>query len=126
MARISVETLRRWLAKGRGEDSGMYFDFALAYDEARCHPQVRALALFQKKLPDSDNLLIKYIERQVEGYEPPAMVAPQVTVGPTVINLAFADGAPAQPRWLEVTDATESPALGDGSDRADPDQAAGS
>jgi hypothetical protein len=125
-AGIDNETLRRWLAKGRENEEGMFHDFAVAYDQAKSAPQVRALTLLQKKVPDSDPLLIKYIERQVEGYAPPAMVAPHVQQGPTIIALQFQSGQPATPAWLdaEVIDAPESPALGAGG--SDPDTAAGS
>lgn len=123
---ITDETLRRWLARGREAEEGEYFEFAQAYDAAKSAPKVRALRLLQKKLPDSDALLMKYVERQVEGYEPPAMAAPAVQQGPTIITLQFQSGQPATPAWLdaEVIDAPESPALGAGG--SDPDTAAGS
>ena len=127
-AGISVESLRLWKNKGRQADEGNYHDFVLAIEEAEATPQVRALFLLQKKLPDNDNLLMKYIERQVKGYEPPAMVPPQVHIGPTVIALTFSDGRPATPDWLhtEVIDAPQSPALSDGGGSPDTDQAADS
>jgi len=125
-AGIDVDTLRRWLDKGRDADEGVYHDFAIAFEEAQAAPQVRALMLLQKKLPDSDALLMKYIERQVKGYEPPMNAPAAVHTGPTVIALQFQSGAPATPAWLdaEVIDAPQSPALGPG--RSDPDSAAGS
>ncbi len=116
-AGITDETLRRWLAKGREADEGLYAEFATAYDEAKSAPQVRALMLLQKKLPDSDTLLMKYIERQVAGYEPlqpiGATAAPQVS-----INLSLTGSAvTALPSWIEgevIEDAQEVPALSDG------------
>ena len=126
-AGIDNDTLRRWLARGRKADEGEFHDFAVAYEEAKSAPKVRALSLLQKKLPDSDSLLIKYIERQVEGYAPPALTQPAIQQGPTIIALQFANGAPANPAWLdaEVIDAPEVPALGPGGDDpAAPDAAA--
>lgn len=126
VAGIDRETLRRWLAKGRDAGSGAYHDFARAYDLATAHPQVRALTLLQGKLEDSDNLLLKYIERQIDTYAPPMNVPAAINTGPTVITLQFASGQPVNPSWLdaEVIDAPQSPALGAGS--SDPDPAAGS
>jgi hypothetical protein len=126
VAGITDETLRRWLAKGRSSSGGTYAAFAADYAEAKAHPKVRALGLLYKKLPDSDSLLMKYVERQVEGYEPPMNVPAAINTGPTIIALQFQSGQPANPTWLdaEVIDAPQSPALGPGS--SDPDQAAGS
>lgn len=94
LAKISVETLYRWLRRGEDapEDS-MWNEFYLAVQEAKALPRERALKIVHNSMPDYPQLAWKYIERVEPGYAPPSFANPAAS-GPVVIQLSFSDGAP--------------------------------
>jgi hypothetical protein len=104
-ARITVTTLNRWLDKGKTAEEGRYREFFEEYQEAKAHPKVRALGMVYKRVADNDQMLWKYVERQVDGFAPPMPNVHQAPTGPVVIQLSLSDGRPALPSTvIEVAD----------------------
>src|SRR5205814_35586 len=72
IAGVDEAQIRRWIAKGKESEEGTsYREFYEACQEAEAHPGLRALGIIYKELPDNPALAWKYVERKVQGYEPP-------------------------------------------------------
>lgn len=114
---ISKETLRLWLERGRTSDGGNYADFAAEFDAAGAYPNVRALEIVQKAMLDKPELAWKFLQVKEPGFAPPATQLPARSGSAVVVNLSL--GGRSAPTWMqnesEVIDATEVPAIGDGS-----------
>jgi hypothetical protein len=124
-AGIDTDTLRRWLLDGRaaGEGSAKRV-FHDEFRQAEVEPNLKALAVIQTEVEENKNptVAMKFLERKEPGFAPPVPAGVAASQSPVVINLTFADGGAALPRWIdtEVIDAQESPALGPGGGNADP------
>ncbi len=96
LARISDETLRRWLVRGRdAPDGSQYRTFYLDFREAAADPNARALSAVSSVFIDQPTVAWRYLERREPGFAPP----PRIPSGPewpatTVIQLKLSDGGP--------------------------------
>jgi len=98
LAKISQETLYRWLKRGEeAPEESQWHKFFLEAQEARALPTERALRIVHDAMPDYPMLAWKYVERREPGFAPPTVGAPP-TSGPVVIQLSFSDGAPLTER----------------------------
>lgn len=99
LAKISQETLYRWLKRGEEstDDESQYHKFYLECQEARALPTERALRIVHDAMPDYPMLAWKYVERREPGFAPPTVGAPPSS-GPVIIQLSFSDGAPVSDR----------------------------
>lgn len=120
---IDPDTLRAWLQKGKDTPEGAYGDFVAAFDAAEATPNIRALEIVNKAMSDKPELAWKFLERKERGYAPPMPQAPSRANVPVVVTLSLGGAMPpVNATDIEVMDAEESPALGDGSsDRAPSD-----
>lgn len=116
-AGIDAETLRRWLVEGKKASEGTAKrTFHDTFRQVEVEPNLKALAVLTTEMADNPAMALKFLERKEPGFAPPQPAGATTQAAPVVINLTFADGGVALPRWIdtEVIDATESPALGDG------------
>jgi transposase-like protein len=97
VAGIDRHTLSRWISRGESAPAGSRFaDFVAEVERAEATPRLRALATVNRDLADNAMLAWKFLERREDGFQPPAPGGPVMPIlGPTTIELKFADGKPA-------------------------------
>lgn len=102
LARISDETLRRWLVRGKDAPEGsQYRTFYLDFREAAVDPNARALSAVSAVFLDQPTVAWRYLERREPGYAPPAPSQPMPQwPQTTVIQLKLSDGKPL-PKWSD-------------------------
>lgn len=93
VAGIGSATLARWVEKGRSSPADSpWARFLAEVEEAEAHPKMRALGVIYQAMPDRPELAWKFIERRVDGFEPPVANA-VVPVQPVTIQLTLHDGS---------------------------------
>jgi transposase-like protein len=90
IAKIGPTTLKRWLEEAKSASEGSAkAKFRDDVEEAEAHPKMRALGVVYRALEDRPDLAWKFIERRVEGYQPPIQAPVAAFAGPVSITLSF-------------------------------------
>jgi hypothetical protein len=103
VARVDIATLTRWLDKGKSAPEGSpYREFHDDFRAAEAHPNMRALGVIYKDLPDVSSLAWKFIERREPGYAPPMPQTQAIQAAPVMIHLSFHDGGALDAGTIEA------------------------
>ena len=103
IAKIGPTTLKRWLEEAKSASDGTAkAKFRDDVEEAEAHPKMRALGVVYRALEDRPDLAWKFIERRVDGYQPPVQAPAMAMAGPVNITLSFNEVA--MPALSEVID----------------------
>jgi hypothetical protein len=103
IAKIGPTTLKRWLEEAKSASDGTAkAKFRDDVEEAEAHPKMRALGVVYRALEDRPDLAWKFIERRVDGYQPPVQAPAMAMASPVNITLSFNEVA--MPALSEVID----------------------